>query len=141
MIMSDLKTRPTDASVEAFIDAVEHPRRREDARTLLELMHRVTGEEPVMWGPSIVGYGSYHYRYASGQEADWPVVGFSPRKQNLSIYIMTGFEASDELLSRLGKHKTGKSCLYVNKLADVDLDVLEALVRASVAAMKRRYPD
>jgi len=139
--MSDLKTRPTDASVEAFIDAVEHPRRREDARTLLELMHRVTGEEPVMWGPSIVGYGSYHYRYASGQEADWPVVGFSPRKQNLSIYIMTGFEASDELLSRLGKHKTGKSCLYVNKLADVDLDVLESLVRASVAAMKRRYPD
>ncbi len=135
--MSDLKTRPTGASVEAFIDAVEHPRRREDARTLLELMHRVTGEEPVMWGPSIVGYGSYHYRYASGQEADWPVVGFSPRKQNLSIYIMTGFEASDALLSRLGKHKTGKSCLYVNKLADVDLEVLETLVRASVAEMKR----
>ncbi|MDE2726707.1 MAG: DUF1801 domain-containing protein [Gemmatimonadota bacterium] len=138
--MSDIKTRPTDASVEVFIDAVDHPRRREDARTLLELMQRVTGEEPVMWGPSIVGYGSYHYRYASGQEADWPVVGFSPRKQNLSIYIMTGFEESDELLSRLGKHKTGKSCLYVNKLADVDLDVLERLVRASVAEMKRRYP-
>ena len=139
--MSEIKTRPTDASVEAFIDAVDHPRRREDARTLLDLMQRVTGEQPVMWGPSIVGYGSYHYRYASGQEADWPVVGFSPRKQNLSIYIMTGFEESDELLSRLGKHKTGKSCLYVNKLADVDLDVLEKLVRASVAEMKRRYPD
>lgn len=139
--MSELKTRPTDASVEAFIDAVDHPRRRDDARTLLELMQRVTGEEPVMWGPSIVGYGSYHYRYASGQEADWPVVGFSPRKQNLSIYIMTGFAESEELLSRLGKHKTGKSCLYVTKLADVDLDVLETLVRASVAAMKRRYPD
>jgi len=139
--MSEIKTRPTDASVEAFIDAVDHPRRREDARTLLELMQRVTGEQPVMWGPSIVGYGSYHYRYTSGQEADWPVVGFSPRKQNLSIYIMTGFEASVELLSRLGKHKTGKSCLYVNKLADVDLDVLEDLVRASVAEMKRRYPD
>ena len=138
--MSDLKTRPTDASVEAFIDAVDHPRRREDARTLLELMHRVTGEEPVMWGPSIMGYGSYHYRYASGQEADWPVVGFSPRKQNLSIYIMTGFEECDKLLSRLGKHKIGKSCLYVNKLADVDLDALESLVRASVAEMKRRYP-
>lgn len=138
--MSDIKTRPTDASVDAFIDAVDHPRRREDARTLLELMQRVTGEEPVMWGPSIVGYGSYHYRYASGQEADWPVVGFSPRKQNLSIYIMTGFEESDELLSRLGKHKTGKSCLYVNKLTDVALDVLESLVRASVAEMKRRYP-
>ena len=139
--MSEIKTRPTDASVEAFIDAVDHPRRREDARTLLELMQRVTGEQPVMWGPSIVGYGSYHYRYASGQEADWPITGFSPRKQNLSIYIMTGFEASDELLTRLGKHKTGKSCLYVNKLADVDLDVLEKLVRASVAEMKRRYPD
>ena len=139
--MSDLKTRPTDASVEAFIDAVDHPRRREDARTLLELMHRVTGEEPVMWGPSIVGYGSYHYRYASGQEADWPVVAFSPRKQNLSIYIVTGFEECDKLLSRLGKHKIGKSCLYINKLADVDLDALESLVRASVAEMKRRYPD
>lgn len=138
--MSELKTRPTDARVEAFIDAVDHPRRREDARTLLQLMRRVTGEEPVMWGPSIVGYGSYHYRYASGQEADWPIAGFSPRKQNLSIYIMTGFEESDELLSRLGKHKTGKSCLYVNKLADVDLEMLESLVRASVAAMKRRYP-
>ncbi|MXY97986.1 MAG: DUF1801 domain-containing protein, partial [Gemmatimonadetes bacterium] len=136
-----LKTRPTDASVEAFIDAVDHPRRREDARTLLELMHRVTGEEPVMWGPSIVGYGSYHYRYASGQEADWPVVAFSPRKQNLSIYIVTGFEECDKLLSRLGKHKIGKSCLYINKLADVDLDALESLVRASVAEMKRRYPD
>jgi hypothetical protein len=87
-----------------------------------------------------VGYGSYHYRYASGQEADWPVVGFSPRKQNLSIYIMTGFEESDELLSRLGKHKTGKSCLYVNKLADVDMDVLEALVSESVKEMRRKYP-
>ena len=139
--MSDPKTRPSDASVEAFIEAVEHPRRREDARILLELMRRVTGEEPVMWGPSIVGFGRYRYRYASGQEGDWPIAGFSPRKQNLSIYIMTGFEASDALLSRLGKHKTGKSCLYVNKLADVDLEVLETLVRASVAEMKRMYPE
>ena len=138
--MSDLKTRPTDASVEAFIDAVDHPRRREDARTLLELMQRVTGEKPVMWGPSIVGYGSYHYRYASGQEGDWPIAGFSPRKQNLSIYIMPGFEKYEGLLSRLGKHKTGKSCLYVNKLADVDMEVLEALVRAATTEMKRRYP-
>lgn len=138
--MSDLKTRPTDASVEAFIDAVDHPRRREDARTLLELMQWVTGEKPVMWGPSIVGYGSYHYRYASGQEADWPIAGFSPRKQNLSIYIMPGFGTYDELLSRLGKYKTGKSCLYINKLADVNMDVLETLVRASVAEMRRRYP-
>ena len=138
--MSDPKTRPNDASVEGFIDAVEHPRRREDARTLLELMQRVTGENPVMWGPSIVGYGSYRYRYASGQESDWPIAGFSPRRQNLSIYIMTGFDQCGELLSRLGKHKIGKSCLYVNKLADVDLDVLETLVRASVAEMKKKFP-
>ena len=139
--MSDLKTRPNDASVEAFIDAVDHPRRREDAQVLLDLMRRVTGENPVMWGTAIVGYGSYHYRYASGQKGDWPVAGFSPRKQNLSIYIMPGFERYGALLSRLGKHKTGKSCLYINKLADVDMDVLESLVRAAVADMKRRYPD
>lgn len=139
--MSDPKTRPSDASVEAFIEAVEHPRRREDARILLELMRRVTGEEPVMWGPSIVGFGRYRYRYASGQEGDWPIAGFSPRKQNLSIYILPGFGDYDDLLSRLGKHKTGKSCLYVNKLADVDMDVLERLVRATTAEMKRRYPD
>ena len=139
--MTDLKTRPNDdASVEAFIDAVDHARRREDARILLELMRRVTGEEPVMWGPSIVGFGSYHYRYASGQAGDWPIAGFSPRRQNLSIYIMPGFKGYQGLLSGLGKHKTGKSCLYVNKLADVDLDVLEALVHAAVAEMRRRFP-
>ena len=126
--------------MEAFIDAVGHPRRREDAQVLLDLMRRVTGENPVMWGTAIVGYGSYHYRYASGQEGDWPIAGFSPRKQNLSIYIMPGFERYGALLSRLGKHKTGKSCLYINKLADVDMDVLESLVRAAVAEMKRRYP-
>jgi len=139
--MSDLKTRPTDASVEAFIDAVDHTRRREDAHILLDLMRRVTGEKPVMWGPAIVGFGRYRYRYASGKEYDWPIVGFSPRKQNLSIYIMLGFGECGDLLSRLGKHKTGKSCLYINKLADVDMDVLETLVRATVAEMKRRYPD
>ena len=138
--MPDLKTRPNDASVEAFIDAVDHPRRREDARVLLDLMGRVTGEDPVMWGTSIVGFGSCRYRYASGQAGDWPIAGFSPRRQSLSIYIMPGFEAYGDLLSRLGKHKTGKSCLYVNKLADVDMDVLEALARAAVAGMKRRYP-
>ena len=139
--MSDLKTRPTDASVEAFIDAVDHPRRREDAHILLDLMRRVTGEKPVMWGPAIVGFGRYSYRYASGKEYDWPIVGFSPRKQNLSIYILLGFGESGDQLSRLGKHKTGKSCLYINKLADVDMDVLETLVRTTVAEMKRRYPD
>ena len=139
--MSELKTRPNDSSVEAFIEAVDHPRRREDARVLLDLICRVTGEKPVMWGPSIVGFGSYHYRYASGQEGDWPIAGFSPRKQNLSIYIMPGFGKYGDLLSRLGKHKTGKSCLYVNKLSDVDIDVLENLVREAAMEMKRKYPD
>ena len=139
--MSDLKTRPNESSVEAFIDAVDHPRRREDARILLDLMHRVTGEKPVMWGPSIVGFGRYHYRYASGQEGDWPIAGFSPRRQNLSIYIMPGFGDYADLLARLGKHKTGKSCLYINKLADVDMDVLETLVRVAAEEMKRRYPE
>ncbi len=138
--MSDLKTRQNDASVDAYLDAVEHPRRRDDARTLLALMRRVTGEPPTMWGTSIVGFGSYHYTYASGREGDWPVVGFAPRKQNLALYIMPGFSRYGALLERLGKHRTGKSCLYLNKLEDVDMEVLEELLRDSVAEMKRRYP-
>jgi hypothetical protein len=130
--MAELKTQPHDGSVEAFLESVENERRREDAFTVLDLMKRVTGEEPVMWGPSIVGFGSYHYKYASGREGDWFVAGFSPRKQNLTIYIMSGFSKHDELMGKLGKHKTGKSCLYINRLDDVDMEVLEELVRASV---------
>ncbi len=137
--MSDLKTRPNDASVDAYLASVENPRRREDARRVLSLMQQVTGEPPTMWGASIVGFGSYHYTYASGREGDWPIVGFAPRKQNLVLYIMPGFARYDTLLARLGKHRTGKSCLYVNKLADIDLAVLEELVRESVADMKRRH--
>ena len=106
---------------------------------VLDLMREVTGEPPKMWGASIVGFGSYHYRYASGREGDWLVVGFAPRKQNLVIYIMPGFARYGALLARLGKFRTGKSCLYVNKLDDVDPDVLEELVRESVAEMRRRY--
>ena len=137
--MSGLKTKPNKASVDAYLDAVESPRRREDARRLLTLMRNVTGEPATMWGSSIVGFGSYHYTYASGREGDWPIVGFAPRKQNLVLYIMPGFARYDDLLARLGKHRTGKSCLYVNKLADVDLAVLEELVRESVAEMTGRY--
>ena len=137
--MSQLKTTQNDADVNAFLDAVQNPRRRADARQVLELIQAVTGEPPKMWGTSIVGFGSYHYRYASGREGDWPVVGFSPRKQNLVIYIMPGFSDYGELLGKLGKFRTGKSCLYVNKLGDVDLGLLEELVRESVAEMKRRY--
>ena len=137
--MSQLKTTRNEADVNAFLDAVENPRRRADAMQVLDLMEGVTGEPPKMWGTSIVGFGSYHYRYASGREGDWPVVGFSPRKQNLVIYIMPGFSDYGELLGGLGKFRTGKSCLYINKLDDVDLALLKELVRESVAEMKRRY--
>ena len=137
--MTELKTRQNDMNVDAFLNGVENPRRREDARRLLALMQEVTGELPKMWGATIVGFGSYHYRYASGREGDWPVVGFAPRKQNLVLYIMPGFTRYSALLAKLGKHRTGKSCLYVNKLDDIDPRILEELVRESVAEMKRRY--
>lgn len=137
--MAEIKTRQNEGSVDAYLDSVENRTRREDARRLLAMMQEVTGAPPKLWGSSIVGFGSYHYAYASGREGDWPVVGFAPRKQNLVLYIMPGFSGYSALLDRLGKYRTGKSCLYVNKLADVDPDVLEELVRASVAEMKRRY--
>jgi hypothetical protein len=136
--MAEPKTKKTDASVAAFLDAVADPGRREDARVVLGLMKRITGEEPKMWGPSIVGFGSYTYVYASGQTGDWPIAAFSPRKQALTLYLMPGFERDADLLKRLGKHKTGKSCLYLNRLADVDAGVLEELVRLSVERMRNR---
>ncbi|MYA66507.1 MAG: DUF1801 domain-containing protein [Gammaproteobacteria bacterium] len=137
--MSEPKTVQNDGNVDEFLDAVENPRRREDARRVLELMREVTGEPPKMWGSSIVGFGSYRYKYASGREGDWMITGFSPRKQNLTVYIMPGFSEFADLLARLGKHKTSKSCLYLNKLDDVDLDMLAELVRESVAVMRKRY--
>jgi hypothetical protein len=137
--MAELKTHPSDASVEAFLAAVADPARREDCRTLLELMSRATGEPARMWGASMVGFGSYHYRYASGREGDWFLAGFSPRKNDLTVYVMAGFERYPELMTRLGKHKTGKSCLYLRGLADVDLAVLEELVAASAAHVARAH--
>ena len=137
--MAEMKTRPTDVSVEAFLDGVDHERRRRDARVVHDMMRRITGYEPKMWGPSIVGFGSYHYKYESGREGDLCLTGFSPRKSALTIYIMPGFSQYDDLLGKLGKHKTGKSCLYVNKLDDIDLDVLEELIRLSVDFMKQKY--
>jgi len=130
--MAELKTAPTDASVEAFLDSVEDEDRRRDCRAVLDLMKRCTGEEARMWGAAMVGFGSYHYKYASGREGDWFLTGFSPRKRNLTLYIMAGFSRYEELLGRLGKHKTGKSCLYLSRLSDVDLEVLEELIRQSV---------
>ena len=125
--MPENKTKPTGASVNEFLGGVANDTRRRDAQTLVALMARVTGVEPQMWGPSIVGFGMQHYRYESGREGDMPRVGFSPRKANLVLYVLTGAGGEAALLARLGKHTTGVSCLYINKLADVDLTVLEAL--------------
>ena len=137
--MSDPKTRPTTASVDAFIDAVDDERRRADCRVVAGLMAQITGAEGVMWGSSIVGFGTYHYRYASGREGDFFEAGFSPRKRALTIYVMAGFSEYDDLLARLGKHTTGKSCLYVKRLADVDLDVLREILTRSVAFIRAKY--
>ena len=137
--MAELKTKKTDASVQAFLDAVEHPTRREDSFAILEMMREITGVEPAMWGPGIVGFDTYHYLYASGQEGEWPVVGFAPRKRSLTLYIMSGFDGYDDLLSKLGRYKTGKSCLYVNKLADVDQEILRELVRQSVEHVRSAH--
>lgn len=138
--MSENKTKPTDAKVEAFIEAVDHEKKRADAWRMLEIMKEVTGMEPKMWGPSIIGFGSYHYKYESGREGDSLITGFSPRKAKMSLYIMPGFSKYDELMSRLGKYKTGKSCLYVNKLEDIDEEVLRELIALSVEDMKEKYP-
>lgn len=134
--MAELKTKPNDASVVAFLGQIENESKRKDAFTLHELMKEITGEEPVIWGDSIIGYGTYHYRYASGREGVWFLTGFSPRKQNFSIYIMSGFTRFQEILSTLGKAKTSKSCLYINKLTDIDLSVLKELIKESVDYLK-----
>lgn len=138
--MGELKTRPTDASVDAFIAAVEPATRREDCRTVAAMMERVTGFSPVMWGSSIVGFGAYTYVNTTKKPADWPITGFSPRKTSLTLYIMPGFDGHDGLMARLGKHTTGASCLYLKKLADIDIEVLEELISESVAHMRERYP-
>jgi hypothetical protein len=127
--MAENKTQPTDTSVEEFLASVEHPKRREDGFELLEMMRNITGKEAVMWGPSIIGFGSYHYKYETGREGDSAAVGFSPRKGNLALYGLTYGPDADRLLAELGKHKTGAACLYVNKLDDVDRDVLAEMIR------------
>jgi len=135
-----LKTKPTDVSAASHIAAVANEEQRDDAHTLVALMRRVTRQEPRMWGPSIVGFGSYHYKYASGHEGDSALTGFAVRGSELVVYIAPGFEGRDGLLAKLGKHKTGKVCVYIRRLANVDLKVLETLVARSIADTKRRYP-
>ena len=129
--MSENKTRKTGASVEEFLESVPNSRRREDGFAVLAMMREITGREPEMWGPSIIGFGDYHYKYESGREGDFFLTGFSPRKQSLTLYIMDGLEGHEGLLGKLGKHRTGAACLYINKLADVDVDVLRKLIRIS----------
>ncbi|MEQ1538378.1 MAG: DUF1801 domain-containing protein [Sphingorhabdus sp.] len=146
MANTENKTKPTDAKVSAYIAALDNPVRRSDAERLLEIYGAITGLEPVLWGPSIIGFGSYHYKYDSGREGDSCRAGFSPRKASLSLYLMSGYSDGEvgakmaALRERLGKHKTGASCLYINKLADVDVDVLREMIQVDWVWMNGRYP-
>ena len=130
--MSDLKTIPTGKNVEDFLNSVEHPVRKADGLLLLELMKEVTGDEPIMWGPSIIGFGSVHYKYTSGRELNWFKTGFSPRKRSLTIYSTTGYAKHEVLLAKLGKHRLGKGCLYINKMTDIDKEVLKKLINKTI---------
>jgi hypothetical protein len=139
--MAELKTKVTRASVKEFISKVPDQTKQQDSLALVKLFQKITGEQPKMWGPSIIGFGKYHYKSErSSQQGDWPLTAFSPRKQNLTIYIMLGFADYSDLLKKLGKHKiSGGSCLYINKLSDVDMGVLEQLIKKSFLLMKKKY--
>ena len=130
--MAELKTKQTKASVSAFLNGIGDPKKRKDAKTVAKMMREITGKAPKMWGPGIVGYGTYHYKYATGREGDWFLTGFSSRKQALTLYIMSGFYGDEPLLKKLGKYKTGKACLYIKKLEDVDQGTLRKLIERSV---------
>ena len=134
-IVSELKTKPNQASVTAFIDSIQDPVKKQDSNSLITMLKGITGAKPMMWGSSIIGFGNYHYKYASGREGDWFVAGFSPRKQSMTIYIMGGIKDPD-LFARLGRHKTGKGCLYFKRLSDIDEDVLRQIITNSVARVK-----
>lgn len=139
--MTEQKTKPTEESVESFLNKVSYEGVRDDCFALTKLMKKVTGSPPKMWGPGIVGFGKYHYTYESGHEGDSCLTGFSPRKQNITLYIMPGFTRHTDLLKKLGKYKAGKGCLYIKKLGDVNVSVLESLVSQSVDFLKKKYPD
>ena len=133
--MAELKTKPTKVSVGKFLESVPDASRRQDCKALIQLMKKATKSQPKMWGPSIVGFGDYHYKYETGREADWFRAGFSPRKNALTLYIMSGFPKHADLMSKLGKHKTGKGCLYIKQLSDVDTKVLEQLIERAVQSL------
>ena len=137
--MAALKTTPNDKSVEEFLDSIEIEQKRKDCFEILEMMAQITQASPKMWGESIVGFGNYHYKYESGREGDWFLTGFSPRKQNLTLYIMSGFQQYDTLMQQLGKYKTGSSCLYIKRLSDIDKTILKQLIEESVQYLADRY--
>jgi hypothetical protein len=136
--VAEPKTKPTKRSVAAFLETVPDVRKREDAAKLIALMREAAKCEPVMWGPSIIGFGSFRYKYQSGREGDWPIIGLSPRKQNLTIYIMPGFVEYRDLIAKLGPHTTGVSCLYIKRLADIDLPTLKKIIKGSIAQVKQK---
>ena len=137
--MAELKTKANQQSVEDFLKSVEDPKKREDCFTLLELIVSISKEKPVMWGNSIVGFGTYHYTYASGREGDWMKIGFSPRKQALTLYIMSGFSEYESLLKKLGEYKTGKSCLYIKNLSRINISILKEIITHSIDTISKRY--
>jgi len=134
--MAELKTKPTQASVKDFLNQIPDKERRDDCFAIAKIMEEVTGDKPKMWGPSIVGFGTYHYKYASGREGDWPVTGFSPRKKDLTLYIMMGFEKHADLMKQLGKYSNAKSCLYIKRLSDIHVPTLKKLIKSSVKDLK-----
>ncbi len=134
--MAELKTKKNDKDVRAFLEAVEHKKRKEDSLKLFEMMNEAIGTSPNMWGDSIVGYGSYHYKSKSGQEGDWFVTGFSPRKQSMTVYVLPGLDTFEAELAKLGKHKVGKGCIYINKLEDVNTDILMDIVKKAFLNME-----
>jgi hypothetical protein len=138
-VMAEPKTKATADSVPAFVKKIPDAQKRADTEAVIALMREATKHEPVMWGSSIIGFGSYTYSYASGRTGDWPIIGLSPRKQNLTLYIMPGFDERGPLLKKLGPHTTGKSCLYIKRLSDIDLPTLKKLVTGSIAEMKKRH--
>lgn len=138
--MGENKTQVTKENPEKFLNTIEDKVKREDSLAILKLMKKITGEKPKMWGPSIVGFGDYHYKYESGREGDFFITGFSPRKQNLTIYIMPGFDKYEDLLLKLGKYKTSVSCLYIKRLSDIDINILEKMIKESYSYMKKNYP-
>ncbi|RFB14715.1 DUF1801 domain-containing protein [Bacillus sp. HNG] len=138
--MYELKTKENDASVIEFIEKVENPKKKEDAYKLLDIFTETSGYPAKMWGPSIIGFGSYHYKYATGHEGDAPLVGFSPRKAKISLYFATGDTKRQELLGKFGKHTSGKACVYINKIADIDVEVLKELITQSIKFLQETYP-